>query len=358
MLTRSWLLILAGLISLASLPATAEQQFKFHIEPIADSLYSIRPEKYWRVNSTSLVYVGKTGLLLIDGQTDGTMAEQMVKAIGRSISKLPIEYLVISHPHLDHIGGTARLKQKFPHMKIIAQTGVVDFIRNQSEKERAFEVGQWLQPLADQSREKLASSTDKSARAQLKTQVDELDAFIRDIKAVEFIQPDILFDRQLSLNFGGQTLLLSHLAPAHTPADTIVYFPKQRVLATGDLFHNLEPLFWAEATPNQWVETLDQLQKLDAQIYVGGHGDPIKDKNLLVFWRAYIAELIDKVKAAKAAGKTLKALQETTNVSSIQAFNGNNYAQRIDQQAKNIMPFDDSMDAKLDRELEGLWAKY
>lgn len=126
--------------------------FKFHIEKMSDSLYSIRPEKYWRVNSTSIVYVGKNSLLLLDAQTDATMALQMVAEIQRSIANLPIEYIVLTHPHLDHIGGLAALKQKFPHANIIAQQSLSDFINNNSEKERDFEVNQWLQPLANERR--------------------------------------------------------------------------------------------------------------------------------------------------------------------------------------------------------------
>jgi len=332
--------------------------FKFHVEKVSDNLYSIRPEKYWRVNSMSVVYVGKNSLLLLDAQTDGTMALQMVAEIQPSIANLPIEYIVLTHPHLDHIGGLAALKQKFPQVKIIAQQALSDFINNNSEKERDFEVNQWLQPLANERRAALAKITDNAARQLAEHDVQELENYIADIHAVIFIHPDILFNKQLTLNFGDQFIQLNHAGPAHTPADTTVYFPRERVLATGDLFHNLDPLIWPEASPLGWINTLNYLITVDAHTYLGGHGDAIRDKQLLVFWRDYLSELVQRVKIAKAAGKTLTELKDSTNLKDIAALSNSSYATRIMEHSEKIMPFDDSMDAKLDRELDGLWNKF
>jgi glyoxylase-like metal-dependent hydrolase (beta-lactamase superfamily II) len=83
----------------------------------------------------------------------------------------------------------------------------------------------------------------------------------------------------------------------------VVYLPKQRVVATGDLLHGWMP-FMGDSYPPEWVATLDALDKLDFDHVIGGHG-PVKPKSHLRFFRNYLADLIEEVRRARARGETL-----------------------------------------------------
>jgi len=48
-----------------------------------------------------------------------------------------------------------------------------------------------------------------------------------------------------------------------------VFIPENRVVATGDLMHGLDPLLF-EAFPDEWPATLERLAKLDFEVLVPG----------------------------------------------------------------------------------------
>ena len=357
---KSWLLF-AGLLLLwlPSPSALAKKaDIEFYVEKVGDGVFSLRPEKTWRINSTNVLYVGEKALVLVDGQADPHSAEQMLEAIHQRVSKLPIEFVILTHPHLDHVGGLSAIKRRYPSAKIIAHNSVAEFFRTHSEKERQWEVNDWLKPLRDSKQAALTEETDPAQKRELQRAVTQLSEYLDDIAAIQFVTPDITYDSAMSLAFGRDTLELAHHHPSHTPGDTTIYFPRQKVLVTGDLFHNLDPLFWAEASPELWVKTLDTITGYDARVYLGGHGDAIVDKTVLQSWRAYMVQLIAVVKAAKAQGESLEALQKRVNVQDVKALIERDYHLRIQAWSEKIMEFEDTVEAKLDRALAGLWAHY
>jgi len=56
--------------------------------------------------------------------------------------------------------------------------------------------------------------------------------------------------------------------------------------------------------PEDWVVTLDALNKLDFTHIIPGHGD-VMPKAQLTFFRGYFVDLIDAVKKGSAAGASL-----------------------------------------------------
>lgn len=67
------------------------------------------------------------------------------------------------------------------------------------------------------------------------------------------------------------TVEVRYLGCGHTAGDAVVFIPEDRVVATGDLVHGLEPLLF-EAYPDEWPATLDRLSALKFDIIVPGHG--------------------------------------------------------------------------------------
>jgi glyoxylase-like metal-dependent hydrolase (beta-lactamase superfamily II) len=76
------------------------------------------------------------------------------------------------------------------------------------------------------------------------------------------------------------------------------------VVATGDLLHGWMP-FMGDSFPPEWVATLDALDKLDFEHIIGGHGG-VKPKAHLRFFRNYLADLVEAVRAARGRGETLE----------------------------------------------------
>jgi glyoxylase-like metal-dependent hydrolase (beta-lactamase superfamily II) len=95
---------------------------------------------------------------------------------------------------------------------------------------------------------------------------------------------------------------------AHTDGDLFIYLPKEKVLATGDAVVDWMP-FLNDGYPEEWIQTVAELEKLDVERVIVGHGDPAP-KSHLVFFRSYMTDLVGSVKKAAADGMSLEDMKK------------------------------------------------
>jgi glyoxylase-like metal-dependent hydrolase (beta-lactamase superfamily II) len=88
-----------------------------------------------------------------------------------------------------------------------------------------------------------------------------------------------------------------------------VYLPKEKVVVTGDALIDWMP-FLNDGYPEDWVQTLTALEKLDFTHIIPGHGG-VLPKSQLTFFRGYLTDLIAAVKTAGAAGASLDDMKKT-----------------------------------------------
>ncbi|MCG8426660.1 MAG: MBL fold metallo-hydrolase, partial [Chromatiales bacterium] len=81
------------------------------------------------------------------------------------------------------------------------------------------------------------------------------------------------FESELVLNPGGAELVVRHLGTAHTPGDSFVYLPKQKILFSGDIVY-LERMLGVSSQSNSksWLEVLETVSALQPQWVIPGHG--------------------------------------------------------------------------------------
>jgi glyoxylase-like metal-dependent hydrolase (beta-lactamase superfamily II) len=85
--------------------------------------------------------------------------------------------------------------------------------------------------------------------------------------------------------------------------------PKERIAASGDLVAYPIPFMFG-SYHEEWVRTLDALDALPADTLVPGHGPLFRDRTYLRQVRGLVQALVDRVKAAVAAGATLEQTQQ------------------------------------------------
>jgi cyclase len=122
-----------------------------------------------------------------------------------------------------------------------------------------------------------------------------------------FRAPDITFTQSLTLYLGKHSFHLMHM-PGHTPSETAVYVPEERILFTSDNVVGGMPILF-QAVPEEWLKSLKQLEKLDVDKIIPGHG-PIVDKAYLKTMYASVEYCIGELKAAIAKGWSSKETQE------------------------------------------------
>lgn len=120
------------------------------------------------------------------------------------------------------------------------------------------------------------------------------------LEGYRFKLPAITFHQGLSLYLGDQAFHLLHL-PGHTPSETGVYIPQERVVFTGDNVFCRVQSFLHEALPDQWLQSLDRIGQLDVEAIVPGHGQ-VCTKDYLQEQAAFIREWVAAVQGAIGRG--------------------------------------------------------
>ena len=60
----------------------------------------------------------------------------------------------------------------------------------------------------------------------------------------------------------------------HTPATSVIYFPREKLLFTGDVVITDRPPFLSQGNTKQWLQALTYLRKLRYDVLIPGHGEP------------------------------------------------------------------------------------
>ncbi len=91
-------------------------------------------------------------------------------------------------------------------------------------------------------------------------------------RTLTIIKPEITFTGRTYLFKGDKEI---HLIPlgGHTPATTVVYFPNEKLLFTGDLVVTNRPPFLSQGNTKQWLQALTYLRKLRYDVLIPGHGE-------------------------------------------------------------------------------------
>jgi cyclase len=203
--------------------------------------------------------------------TRAVAMRDMVESIG------PIQYLINTEHHVDHIFGNYWFK------------GRTTIVHHQGVHERFMTVYPELDPF-EYALEALP--TDDPDGAAL---VPDRETYYANMGTA-----DIVFTGDLTLKVGDRTFHLLH-TPGHTPGQVAVYVPEERAVFTGDTIFSECTTWLMTSDVDQWITALDRIRALDVDFVIPGHG-PVQGKDYLATQRSFMLEWKAAVAVAVAKG--------------------------------------------------------
>ena len=211
------------------------------------------------------------GVVMIDSPQNPSNAVEWREEIkGRG----EVHYLINTEPHGDHVMGNSF----FPGIAI-AQEGTREAVLSLS---------------ADMVRERVQAIDPEG---------------LKYMDGYEVKIPSLTFSDRLCLYLGKHSFELIHL-PGHTPSETAVFIPEERVVFTGDNIFCQTQTFMHQALPEEWLKSLKQIEKLEADWIVPGHG-PICQKDYLREQAQFIEDWVGAVKEAISKGVSREEAHQT-----------------------------------------------
>ena len=280
-----------------SYPVVQGNAYKF--EQIADGVYYATVTRPG-LGSNNVVVVNDTDVLVVDAGTSPAAARAFVDDVKKLTDK-PIRYVVNSHWHYDHTAGN----QIFgPEVQIIATDYLYQMLANTDVLHRepylTSQVGN-LSARVDALNGQIAAEGNAQQKAALQKELADVQRLQQNNAEIKVAPPTIHFSTKMVLNRGNREIDLLFLGRGHTGGDTVVYLPKERIVATGDLMES-RLAYMGDAFFSEWITTLEELKKLDFAVDLPGHGVPFTNKSLITAYQAYLGDLIAQVTKLKAGG--------------------------------------------------------
>ncbi|HEY4867064.1 MAG TPA: MBL fold metallo-hydrolase [Candidatus Dormibacteraeota bacterium] len=209
------------------------------VEEIADRVYWLTDGLYQMIFVTTA-----EGVVAVDAPP--TIGKNILRAIA-TVTNSRVTHAIYSHHHADHTGAMIL----YQGARFYAHTEVADLLRQTNDPNR---------PL-----------------------------------------PEVTFDRHLTVHAGEDVLDLAYHGPNHSPGNSFINLPAQRVLMLVDVvFPGWVPFAYLAESQNipGWLEAPAQALRYPFDTYIGGHLTRPGTRDDLIIQQEYVAEL--RAQAASA----------------------------------------------------------
>lgn len=125
------------------------------------------------------------------------------------------------------------------------------------------------------------------------------------------VMPDRTFKDEYVIPVKGRKIILKHLGHAHSPDDTQLWLPEDRLLISGDFAFNVRMLPILEHTNvSEWIKNWDKLETLNPDIIIPGHGGVTDLPTVTYFTKDYLTYMQNEVgKVLDDGGDLIEAYQ-------------------------------------------------
>jgi len=203
-------------------------------EELADGVFRRR---YESLDLNVGVVFGEDGMLVIDTRASHVEADELREEL-RTLTPLPVRWVVDTHWHWDHTFGNAR----FPEASI------------------------WGHELCRKTMVELGDSMKEDAAAWLPDRLEE-------IAEVVITPPTSVFDTAAAIDLGPVVVEMTYHGLGHTDSDIVV--TAGEVSFMGDLLEEGAPPVFGDGFPISWPVTLESAAEIGSSIIVPGHGDTL-----------------------------------------------------------------------------------
>jgi len=225
------------------------------ITKLADDVYLYRHQFHQAIFITTPKGVIVTDPISSDAAT-------WLKAKIKTLTDQPVRYVIYSHHHDDHITGGSVFADQ------------ASFVSHAA------------------AREKILQAKDP------KTPV-----------------PDLTFTDRMSIDLGGKHVELIYTGKNHSDNSLVVLLPQNKLLFAVD-FIPVETVAYRTMSsdyPNDWIESLKQVEQLDFETLVPGHGKVGKKEHVRQF-RGYLEDLRAAVEEQVRKGATVEEVKKTVQL--------------------------------------------
>ena len=290
-------------------------------EKVAEGVYYATATGSVTIGSNAVVIVNDEDVLLVDPGITPAAATTFIADV-KTLTNKPVKYVVDTHYHYDHAFGN----QVFgPDVTIIGH----DTTRRRltgpgSLKERTYLTNGSGAIAARFTllKRQISEATDPQQRAVLERQLAIHQQYADEQPKLKPTPPNATLTRDMTLHRGSREIQIRFMGRAHTDGDVVVFLPRERMIATGDMITSALS-YTGDAFVEEWPATLEQVMTLDFDTVLPGHGNVFKGKdhirNLQAYWRDFYQQATTLRKQGVPPEEGAKRIDLTKHAAAIPA---------------------------------------
>ena len=271
----------------------------FQLQRLADGVYAaVASEGGYAICNAGIVDTGDR-TIVFDTFISLNAAKDLLR-VAKRLTPQNVIRVVNSHYHSDHIRGN----QVFPpDVDVLSTATTFEGIAHEEPEEIEWEREDIPKAIVD-TKSKLRLEKDPKRRRDLALSIVYYEAIMKSHPKLKTRLPNITFEGSLMIHGTRRQVELLSLA-GHTASDIVLYLPEEKIAFMGDLlFVNCHP-YLASGSPEQWKQSLAEVEGLGVQIAVPGHGPVGRFASLSVMLQ-YIQSLESIVVNMIKCGKSVE----------------------------------------------------
>lgn len=262
------------------------------------------------VMGTTTFIVGEKSVVVFDGGGLPLMSERAIEKI-RSLTDAPVSHVAVSHWHQDHNFGIRAFVDAYPDVQIISHP----YTREALIQANTDEKGEFKKSFHESVPGTVASIEEMlladehtdgtpftaSDRARYRQFVKDAEIVDREYRRIDPAYPTLTFEDRFVIHQAGREIHFVHLGRGNTGGDIVMWLPKEKVVATGDLVVRPTPYGFG-SYPGDWAETLRRVKALGYETLIPGHGDIQRDSRYVDLLIEAMGLVAGQMKALVAEG--------------------------------------------------------
>ncbi|MEK3784844.1 MULTISPECIES: MBL fold metallo-hydrolase [Paenibacillus] len=243
----------------------------FRLNRVADSVVAaIAIPGTGSLGNAAIIDLGDTTVVVDTFST--IQAAEDLKAAAEHLTGNPVSYVVNTHWHSDHTSGN----QVFIPTAQIISTSITREIMDTFARDRLAQHLKNMEKLnqaIDESDVQIQYETDEKLKREMAWENATDREFVKMLPNLVHSLPTVTFEQQMTIHGSKRSIQLHTFGGGHTQSDAIVYIPEDKIVVMGDLVLSQHHPVLMYANPQEWLNILGQVELLDVETIVPGHGE-------------------------------------------------------------------------------------
>jgi len=276
----------------------------FRLQQLADGVYAA-------IHIAGGAAIGNAGIVDLGDRTliydtfIAPQAAQDLRTAAEALTGRPIDAVIDSHWHYDHIWGnqafsadTDIISTEETRRLIIATRGHGAYDSFMADAEANLET----------TRAQFEATEDEGQRRQLALWIDYHRSVVEAKPTLQIRAPNLTFAQRLAFHGTDRTAELIDFVGGHTESDAVLFLPREGIAFMSDLLFIGHQPYLGGGDPERLLHLLETISDLTSKLLVPGHG-PVGTAESLMVMGQYVRTLDDQARKMAEDGKAEETIE-------------------------------------------------